>query len=189
MTSVDAAGVTDLQGVAAGCDRGGLGGVGGPDPAPLCCGVPLNASHAVHLGQPTVLVVEDDADDQDQFLEALDEIGARVRVEFLADGEQLLARCSGSTASLPDLVFLDLHLPNGSGLEVLRRLRDTAWGRSLVVLVYTTSWSEQEITLAYEAGANAYLLRPLRYQELLDLLQRTLDFWLATAQIPVRSPR
>ncbi|MET3792312.1 response regulator transcription factor [Aquamicrobium terrae] len=107
-----------------------------------------------------VLAVEDDDRIARDVVAALE--GAGFRVERVADGET--AWFTGDTEDF-DLVVLDLGLPRMDGLSVLKRWR--ASGRNMPVLVLTARGSWQERVEGIEAGADDYLPKPFRMEELL----------------------
>ena len=139
----------------------------------------------------TILHVEDDPNDvlliERAFRKA--EIGAQVQV--VNDGEQAMQYLSGSSAfaqrekfPLPSLVLLDLKLPRKSGIEVLEWIRGQPGLRRIPVVMLTASKQAVDVNRAYDLGANAYLVKPVNFDALVELL-RTLDkFWLRSNERP-----
>ena len=77
----------------------------------------------------------------------------------------------------PDLMLLDLGLPGSSGHELLQRLKsDPAWA-DLVIVVLTSSTDPEDIRRAYCAYANSYLVKPLGYRELEEMLTSLVSYW------------
>lgn len=136
----------------------------------------------MYLTEPLLLVLEPDREERDLLAQLLDQLGARVRLEFADDGAALLDRVAAGEP--PSLVFCDPYASEDGGVELLHALRALPGGRRLVVLVHTAALGEEQIARAYEAGANACLVKPLHPTGLLDQLQRTLEFWLAAADLP-----
>jgi CheY-like chemotaxis protein len=79
---------------------------------------------------------------------------------------------------LPGLVLLDLNLPFWSGFEVLEWIRQQPQLRRVPVLVFTSSSRPDDISRAYDAGANAYLVKPNALADLSALALAVRDFWL-----------
>ena len=134
---------------------------------------------------PTVLVIEDDTDDQILLAEALQSSGREALLEFCADGEAATAylhRVLDGDAPTPHMVLLDLRLPGESGLELLARLKSHPVLRALPIVVFTTSWFEDDVRAAYAAGANAFVIKPLRFEELVATMQSLTAFWLDRCQ-------
>jgi DNA-binding response OmpR family regulator len=104
---------------------------------------------------PSVLVVEDDLGIATQLVRGLTRGG--YRVDHVTTGGEALAR------SIPDVVLLDLELPDGDGVNVCRRLRD----RSGVAIIVVTAYGEESDRVnALDAGADDYLVKPFGLAEL-----------------------
>ncbi len=111
-----------------------------------------------------LLVVEDDAVIGAGLVAALEANG--YAVGWATSGSDALTRC---TADIPDLILLDLGLPDLDGTEVCRRLRRAAPDATIVML--TARRDEIDVVLALEAGADDYLTKPFRLAELLARLR------------------
>lgn len=85
---------------------------------------------------------------------------------------------------LPNLVLLDLNLPATSGDEILAELQSESWLRRIPVIVLTSSQSDEDLTKAYEMGANACLRKQVDPEEFADLIQAFAEFWISSAAIP-----
>ena len=85
---------------------------------------------------------------------------------------------------LPGLVLLDLNLPYWSGLEVLEWIRHQPQFRRVPVVVFTSSSRPDDIARAYDAGANAYLVKPNALAELSTMALALRDFWLVHNRLP-----
>lgn len=135
---------------------------------------------------PSILLADDDADDREFIEEALGEVGPERSLCWVRDGRALLdALESWPEATLP-LVLLDLNMPRMGGLEALLRIRADASMRTVPVVVFTTSDEEGDVRAAYSAGANAYLVKPSSFEQLLKLMRDVHAFWLNAAQLPPR---
>jgi CheY-like chemotaxis protein len=145
-----------------------------------------------------VLVVEDSPADQEiirrAFLSA-DEICDLVMV---LDGESAMSflHQRGNTDDsvrsderLPDLVLLDLNLPNLSGREVLQRVRANPLLKHIPVLVLTTTQSASEVLECYRLGANCFITKPAAFQDFVSLIRGTCGFWFGLARLPAAPPR
>ena len=85
---------------------------------------------------------------------------------------------------LPRLMLLDLNLPYWSGFEVLEWLRQQPQLRRLPVVIFTSSNRPDDIARAYDAGANAYLVKPNALADLSSLVLALRDFWLIHNRLP-----
>jgi len=139
-------------------------------------------------GSLLIMVAEDDADDRVLLSDAFAESGVQVEIEFVADGVELLARLAERDAQpdhgLPDLVLLDLNMPRMDGREALRAIRDNDRLRHLPVIILTTSRAELDIRLSYQLGANSYVAKPRRFDELIMVLRSLERYWMDIVQLP-----
>jgi DNA-binding response OmpR family regulator len=119
--------------------------------------------------------VEDDAGIARPLAQALRSGG--YDVEHVPDGRSALARAAGRA---PDVVVLDLGLPDLDGVEVCRRLRSVAPG--VPVLMLTARTSEADVVVGLDAGADDYVTKPFRLAELLARVRALLRR--ATAEVP-----
>jgi two-component system phosphate regulon response regulator PhoB len=109
----------------------------------------------------TVLVVDDDPDIRDIARLKLEQAGLQVLTE--ADGEAGLAAALQAT---PDLLLLDWMMPRMTGIEVCRRLRETAETANLPIILLTAKAQEADIERGFAAGANDYIVKPFSPREL-----------------------
>jgi DNA-binding response OmpR family regulator len=138
------------------------------------------------VNYPSVLVVEDNPQDELFTLRALQRAGFTSRVDVVRDGQQALDYLlrQGEYADregpdLPTVVILDLNLPRLSGLEVLERLRAASRTELLPVVVLTSSDDEQDRLDSYRGGANGYVSKPLDLTEFEERVGRLAVYWLA----------
>ena len=94
-----------------------------------------------------------------------------------------------SSAPRPDMILLDLNLPRMSGHEVLHFLKQDLRFKHVPIIVLTTSGRPDDVRLAYEAGANAYLLKPVEFARFTDIMGHLGKFWLETVELPLRCTR
>jgi len=141
------------------------------------------------MEKPVVLLVEDD--DHALFLmqHAFAEACPRLRLEAVSTGDQAVAYLLGEGRyadrgqyPLPALILLDLSMPRTTGLDVLAWIRARPGLRRVPVIVQSLSANPEEINRAYDLGANSYVVKPLHFHELLDLLRVIEAYWIRTHQ-------
>lgn len=136
----------------------------------------------------TILLVEDDPAAQRLFEEAMAESQiASLRVATTGrDALSLLTgSASGGEDELPDVIVLDLHLPDMSGLDLLEALKSSETPlRRIPVLLLSTSTDQKHVDRAYDLGVNAYLAKPDGYDDLLALMEELRSFWLRRIVFP-----
>jgi CheY-like chemotaxis protein len=140
----------------------------------------------------TMLLVEDDPNDVLLIQRAFRKAGVSHSLQVVGDGEQAAAYLLGQAPytdraqyPLPTLMLLDLKLPRKTGLEVLAWLREqTSAIKRLPVIVLTSSRQSIDINLAYDLGANSYLVKPGEFDALLQLTQWLNRYWIDLNENP-----
>ncbi len=130
-----------------------------------------------------ILLVEDDRNHRWVMKRVLEtSFGEEIVVEEAENGARGLERaCQRPT---PDLVLLDLGLPDIGGLEVLRRLRADPRTRALPVIVLTSSQETEDIRRAYENGANSFVSKSDSPEKMFQRLRMLPVYWLELNRLP-----
>ena len=143
------------------------------------------------MSEKIILLVEDNADDEELTLRALKKSNIMNRVVVARDGAEALDYLfvRGSFAArdpkeTPQVILLDLKLPKVDGLEVLRQLRDEPRTRLLPVVILTSSKEEQDILRGYDLGANSYIQKPVDFTQFVDAVRQLGLYWLVLNQPP-----
>ncbi|MEO3888113.1 response regulator [Nonomuraea sp. B5E05] len=135
-----------------------------------------------------VLLVEDDQGDILLTKEAFDLNKVRNRLNVVNDGEQALAYLRGEgdyrDATRPDLILLDLNLPRKSGSEVLREVKDDPVLRTIPVVILTTSEAEEDILRSYRLHANAYVSKPVDFEQFIRVVRQIDNFFVTVVKLP-----
>lgn len=138
----------------------------------------------------TILVVEDNPDDQVLTIRALKNASPSSTIVLKEDGQSALDYLFD--ADSPDLdalrvILLDFKLPRVNGLEVLKCLRscpDTDW---LPVVMVTSSDEPQELKEAYRLGVNSFITKQLDYKQFSEQMKVLAEYWLTVNRVPVAS--
>jgi two-component system response regulator len=143
----------------------------------------------VTLKPTRILLVEDDPNDIELIQLALDPYNFVNQIDIAMDGEQALAYLHGdpspeAESTLPRLVLLDLKLPKLNGLQVLQAIREHPRTRELVVVVMTSSAEHQDLDACYALGVNSYIVKPLDFQQFMDVASQVGFYWMMLNQIP-----
>jgi two-component system, response regulator len=146
-------------------------------------------------GRHTVLLVEDNPDDELLTLRAFRKSKLANQVHIARDGVEALDYLLGRSEDgdrwkhpLPHLVLLDLKLPKVDGLEVLKRLRGEARTRVLPVVVLTSSDEERDLVESYMLGANSYIRKPVAFEEFTRVIEEVGLYWLIINLAPDPPP-
>lgn len=144
---------------------------------------------------PSVLLVEDNPDHAELISRCLDEREIGGQLYHVSDGEEALdylahrGRYSDPENSpRPALILMDLRLPKLDGLSLLRKIKSNPQYDAIPVVVLTTSTADPDIEGAYAARANAYLAKPLNFEEFRQHLQTAARFWLKCNRTPRPEP-
>lgn len=145
------------------------------------------------LSEMQILLVEDNADDVLLIRRAFKRGNVATAMTVLGDGDSAVAYLGGEPPyadrarhPLPQLVLLDLKLPCRSGLEVLEWARAQPQLRSLVVVVLTSSREGRDIERAYALGANSFLVKPVEFDGLCELVTTMDRYWIGLNEFPAR---
>jgi CheY-like chemotaxis protein len=135
---------------------------------------------------PNVLVVEDSDEDFDTVQLALKASGEPCVVQRASNGKECLdlLRGSGRMLPRPAFVLLDLNLPGMDGRSALSLIKGDSDLRDLPVVVLTTSSNPRDLGFCYQAGVNAFHVKPVRHDEHLDLLREVFAYWLRSVVLP-----
>jgi CheY-like chemotaxis protein len=133
-------------------------------------------------GKP-ILLAEDNPRDAELALAAMEEHHLADKVVVCRDGAEVLdyLYCRGRYKTRlqgnPAVVFLDLKMPKVDGLEVLRTIKADARLRPIPVVMLTSSREESDLAQSYALGANAYVVKPVEFQQFLKAVKESGMFW------------
>ncbi len=137
-----------------------------------------------------VLLVEDDPGDVLMTQEAFADYKIANRLTVVTNGEDAIAylRKQGrfADAATPDLVLLDLNLPRRDGREVLRDIKGDPDLRRIPVVVLTTSEAEEDVLASYDLHANAYVRKPVDFEQFVAAVRAIDDFFITVVRLPPR---
>ncbi len=137
-----------------------------------------------------VLLVEDDPGDVLMTREAFEEHKVRNRLTVVSDGAEALAYLRRQQpfedVVRPDLVLLDLNLPKRDGREVLAEIKGDESLRQIPVVVLTTSQAEEDVLRSYQLHANAYVTKPVDFEQFISVVRRIDDFFVSVVKLPPR---
>ena len=142
-----------------------------------------------------ILLVEDNPNDLELTLIALEKSQLANEVVIVRDGAEALdylnckGNFSGRPAGNPAVVLLDLKLPKVDGLEVLQHVRSNNTLKSMPVVMLTSSKEEQDLLRSYELGVNAYVVKPVDFQEFVRAIADLGLFWAVLNEPPPGSMR
>jgi two-component system response regulator len=130
----------------------------------------------------TVLLVEDNPDDEELTLRALKHTNLKNPVHVTHDGQEaidyLFGTAEQATNTIPALIVLDLHLPRVGGLELLKRIRADERTRRVPVVILTSSREDEDMINGYDFGANSYVCKPIQFDKFTAAVAQLGIYWL-----------
>ncbi|MBK5211813.1 MAG: response regulator [Coriobacteriia bacterium] len=138
----------------------------------------------------TILYIEDNPLDIELTLEALKENRIANPIVVTRDGIEALEylRFEGPFKDRktmnPSMILLDLKMPRMNGLEFLTIVKKDAKFKHIPVIMLTSSREEKDLIKGYDLRVNAYIVKPIDFSSLLDMLKQLTDFWLIINELP-----
>jgi CheY-like chemotaxis protein len=136
-------------------------------------------------------MADDDDDDRKLTADALEESHLANPLKFVENGEELLdyLRQQGkyslpNSAPRPGIILLDLNMPRMDGRAALKEIKKDPELRQIPVIVLTTSKADEDIYRSYDLGVNSYIVKPVTFESLVDVLQTLEKYWFQIVELP-----
>lgn len=117
-----------------------------------------------------ITLADDDEDDRLFFIDAFEELKINTIVNTLNNGRELLNFLNHPDTILPNIIFLDLNMPILNGIECLKEIKLNDRFKEIVIAIYSTSSSDQDIEDTFVLGANIYIKKPSSFDSLKKIL-------------------
>ena len=138
-----------------------------------------------------ILFVEDNKGDIGLITEFFSDAKVIINLHIAEDGEEAIRFLYGKDkflgSKLPDIIILDLNLPKKDGREVLKEIKENKDLKTIPVIILTTSSAEKDILRVYDLHANAYLIKPLDFDEFMKVIKSIEDFWFKAVTLPPKN--
>ena len=138
----------------------------------------------------TILLAEDNPKDVELTLEALAEHNLANHVTVVKDGVEAMEylRCEGKYKNRkkgnPAVLLLDIKMPRMDGIEVLKAIRGDPALKMLSVVMLTSSREEPDLKKCYELGVNAYVVKPVDFNDFIEAVKQVGIFWAVINELP-----
>jgi CheY-like chemotaxis protein len=138
----------------------------------------------------SILLAEDNPNDAELTLSALAENNLANRVVAVKDGVEVMEflRCEGKFRDRkkgnPAVILLDIKMPRMDGIQVLQVIRNDKTFKTIPVVMLTSSREEPDLKKCYELGANAYVVKPVDFQEFFEAVKQLGIFWAVINELP-----
>ncbi|MFZ6876318.1 ATP-binding protein [Undibacterium sp. Di27W] len=119
------------------------------------------------VGEHSILVVDDNADAADTLAMALELLGNHVYTAYSA-----VAALQSATEQHPDVMLLDIGLPDMDGYELARRVRAQPWGKKIIMIAVTGWGQDSDRARAHDAGFDHHMVKPIQFERLRELLSQ-----------------
>ena len=137
-----------------------------------------------------ILLVEDSPNDAELAIRALKKRGLANKMLWVKDGEQAInylfrrGEYLQHDGARPKLVLLDLKMPRVDGMEVLRVMKEDLRMRRIPVVMLTSSQEERDVAKSYELGVNSYVVKPMDFGAMADVVCQAGAYWLGVNRTP-----
>ncbi|MBK9731768.1 MAG: response regulator [Chitinophagaceae bacterium] len=138
-----------------------------------------------------ILIAEDDEEDQEIIREAFEECNVPNDLIFVKDGEELMDYLLNKKAGVgmqryiePGIILLDLNMPRKDGRQALSEIKNNVELRKIPVIILTTSKEEEDVIKTYELGVNSFVIKPVTYKALVDVMKAIGNYWFEVVELP-----
>lgn len=123
-----------------------------------------------------ILLIEDDLIEVMKFKRVVSTMQYKHKVIEASNGEEALEILKGQEI-IPDIIILDLNMPKISGIQFLEILKADEYLRYIPAIVLSTSNNHSDLLKCYELGIAGYLVKPLKYEDYLQKIEKALCYW------------
>ena len=123
----------------------------------------------------TIMIVDDDADDREIFIEALKEVDPSIKCLICFDGEDALQYIKSRNAVIPDMIFLDLNMPRLNGMQCLAEIRKMKKLDHIPIVIYSTNNNDTQKSRAIREGAAYYITKPVYFHDICKAIRLAME--------------
>ncbi len=135
----------------------------------------------------TILIVDDNEDDYEALARAFKKVGLYGSVTLCTTGQMALDMLkTQENTELPSLILLDLNMPSLDGFQVLQKLKSDERLKTIPVVIWTTSSNEKDINACYRIGVNAYMQKPVIFDQVVESVKHLKEYWFETVLLPTQ---
>lgn len=131
-----------------------------------------------------ILLVEDNPNDAELAIRALKKNNLANNLVHLEDGQEALDYLFDENNEMPKLILMDVKMPRVDGIEVLRKLKSDEKRKVIPVVMLTSSKEDKDIIEAYNLGVNAYIVKPVDFDQFVKAVTQLGFFWMILNQPP-----
>lgn len=124
-----------------------------------------------------ILLIEDDIIEIMKVHRSMNELSLDHQITESKNGEEAFEFLHDKNLELPDLIFVDLHMPKMNGLEFLKLFKNDPNLKHIPAIVFTTSANQNDLKESYKMGIGGYIIKPLKYEDYVLKLKAVLEYW------------
>ncbi len=128
----------------------------------------------MNVNKLNILLADDDTDDCLFFKDAITQLIPSTNFTAVHDGEELMQLLTDETNQLPDVIFLDLNMPRKNGFECLAEIKHNKKLKNLPVVIFSTSFEQDKISILFKTGADVYIRKPGSFAQLVQVINHAL---------------
>lgn len=138
----------------------------------------------------TILLAEDNPNDVELTLLSLKACGDEIKVDVVNDGVEALdylrlqGRFSDRDPDHPAVILLDIKMPRMDGMEVLNIIKSDTVLKMIPVVMLTSSGEEKDLVQSYKLGVNAYVVKPVDFDQFNNAMKQLGSFWATLNELP-----
>jgi CheY-like chemotaxis protein len=142
------------------------------------------------IDQVEILLVDDSETDAELAIRSLKKHNLANKLTWVKDGQEALdylfrqGDYTQREDTIPRIIFLDLNMPRVNGFEVLKAIKADERTKRIPVVVMTSSREDQDVLQTYDLGVNSYVVKPLDFNALADVVGHAGYYWLAVNRTP-----
>jgi CheY-like chemotaxis protein len=123
-----------------------------------------------------ILLVDDDADDHEFFLHAIAKakVPVSLKIKTVKNGNEITHELMNGYGRLPDIIFLDINMPNKNGHQILEEIRQQKKLNDVAIAIFSGCATEYDICKAFQNGANLYIKKPDNLAQLIEMIEKVI---------------
>lgn len=144
-----------------------------------------------NINKINVLLIDDSAEDQFLFRNALEESGLSINIYCMHDAEEFLkiikTKMTITQIPVPDIIFLDLNMPKLDGNSLLKSIKQSRELQYIPIIILTGSIRRKDVINAYKNYASGYIKKSFEYQTFKENIQLALSYWTEAVILPYQA--
>jgi len=123
-----------------------------------------------------ITLAEDDHDDQELFLHAIEKTETETEVTVVNNGQELVNTLKDPAQENPDIIFVDINMPVKDGIQAVKEIKKDEELKDIPAVMFSTSESPKDVRASFESGANLYVSKPSSLKNFVDILKKIFSF-------------